>query len=122
MEYSYQFRIYPTEEQKALMAKTFGCCRYVFNYFLDRRKTTYKETGKGLSFKECSRELTALKKELPWLKEVDSTAQQAAVKNLDTAYNNFFSGFKTGRRVGYPRFKTKKRDTPSFKSKNGIVQ
>ena len=86
MEYSYQFRIYPTEEQKALMAKTFGCCRYVFNHFLDRRKTTYKETGKGLSYKECSRELTALKKELPWLKEVDSTALQAALRNLDTAY------------------------------------
>lgn len=118
MEYSYQFRIYPTEEQKVLLAKTFGCCRYVFNYFLNRRKTTYKETGKGLSFKECSRELTALKKELPWLKEVDSTALQAAVKNLDTAYKNFFSGFKTGRRVGYPHFKAKKRDTPSFKSKN----
>ena len=49
MEYSYQFRIYPTEEQKVLMAKTFGCCRYVFNYFLNRRKTTYKETGKGCS-------------------------------------------------------------------------
>lgn len=118
MEYSYQFRIYPTEEQKVLMAKTFGCCRYVFNYFLDRRKTTYKETGKGLSYKECSRELTALKKELPWLKEVDSTALQAAVRNLDTAYKNFFEGLKTGRRVGYPHFKAKKRDARTFKATN----
>lgn len=47
------------------MAKTFGCCRYVFNRFLDKRKTAYKETGTGLSYKECSKELTALKKELP---------------------------------------------------------
>lgn len=118
MEYSYQFRIYPTEEQKVLLAKTFGCCRYVFNYFLDKRKTTYKETGKGLSYKECSRELTALKKELPWLKEVDSTALQAAVRNLDTAYKNFFEGLKTGRRVGYPHFKSKKRDALTFKATN----
>lgn len=118
MEYSYQFRIYPTKEQKVLMAKTFGCCRYVFNYFLSRRKTAYKETGKGLSYKECSRELTVLKKEFPWLKEVDSTALQAAVKNLDTAYKNFFRSFKTGRRVGYPHFKTKKRGALTFKSTN----
>ena len=118
MEYSYRFRIYPTEEQKERMARTFGCCRYVFNYFLDRRKTTYKETGKGLSFKECSRELTALKIELPWLKEVDSTSLQAALSNLDRAYKNFFVSLKTGHRVGYPRFKAKKRDTPSFKAKN----
>ena len=118
MEYSYRFRLYPTEAQEELMAKTFGCCRYVFNRFLDRRKTAYKETGKGLSYKECSKELTALKKELPWLKEVDATALQASLKNLDRAYTNFFKGLKTGRRVGYPQFKAKKRDIPSFKAKN----
>lgn len=100
------------------MAKTFGCCRYVFNRFLDKRKTAYKETGTGLSYKECSKELTALKKELPWLKEVDATALQASLKNLDRAYKNFFTGLKAGRRVGYPQFKTKKRDIPSFKATN----
>ena len=118
MEYSYCFRIYPTEEQKELMAKTFGCCRYVFNYFLNRRQTSYKETGKGISYKECSRELTALKQELHWLREVDATALQSALRSLDTAYKNFFSGLKTGRRVGYPRFKTKKRDIARFKAVN----
>lgn len=112
MEYSYRFRIYPTEEQEELMTKTFGSCRYVFNYFLNRRKTTYNETGRGLSFKECCRELTSLKKALPWLKEVDSTALQAAVQNLDKAYTNFFRGLKTGCRVGYPQ----------FKARNGIFQ
>ena len=118
MEYSYRFRLYPTEAQEELMAKTFGCCRYVFNRFLDRRKTAYKETGTGLSYKECSKELTALKKELPWLKEVDATALQASLKNLDRAYKNFFTGLKAGRRVGYPQFKAKKRDIPSFKATN----
>ena len=61
MEYSYRFRIYPTEKQKELITKTFGCCRYVFNYFLDSRKAVYKVTGKGLPLKDCTRELTALK-------------------------------------------------------------
>ena len=118
MECSYKFRIYPTEKQKALMAKTFGCCRYVFNYFLDRKKAVYKATGKWLSLKECSRELTVLKKELPWLQEVDATSLQASVQSLDRAYVSFFRGLKAGRRVGYPRFKSKKRDTKSYKSKN----
>lgn len=89
MEYSYRFRIYPTEKQKELITKTFGCCRYVFNYFLDRRKAVYKATGKGLPLKDCTRELTALKKGLPWLQEVDATSLQAAVQNLDRAYVNF---------------------------------
>ena len=116
MEYSYRFRIYPTEEQKELMAKTFGCCRYVFNYFLDRRKTVYKATGKGLPLKDCIRELTALKKELPWLQEVDATSLQAAVQNLDRAYVNFFRGLKNGQHIGYPQFKSKKDGFQSFKS------
>ena len=96
MEYSYRFRIYPTEKQKELITKTFGCCRYVFNYFLDRRKAVYKATGKGLPLKDCTRELTALKKGLPWLQEVDATSLQAAVQNLDRAYVNFIRGHKTG--------------------------
>ena len=118
MEYSYRFRIYPTKEQEVLMAKTFGCCRYVFNYFLNRRKTVYKETGKDLSYTECSKELTALKTKLVWLKEIDATALQSALKNLDAAYKNFFRGLKTGHRIGHPHFKTKKQDAYTFKARN----
>lgn len=118
MEYSYRFRIYPTEKQKELITKTFGCCRYVFNYFLDRRKAVYKATGKGLPLKDCTRELTALKKGLPWLQEVDATSLQAAVQNLDRAYVNFFRGLKNGHHIGYPQFKSKKDGSRSFKSKN----
>lgn len=118
MEYSYRFRIYPTEKQKELITKTLGCCRYVFNYFLDRRKAVYKATGKGLPLKDCTRELTALKKGLPWLQEVDATSLQAAVQNLDRAYVNFFRGLKNGHHIGYPQFKSKKDGSRSFKSKN----
>ena len=118
MEYSYRFRIYPTEKQKELITKTFGCCRYVFNYFLDRRKAVYKATGKGLPLKDCTRELAALKNGLPWLQEVDATSLQAAVQNLDRAYVNFFRGLKNGQHIGYPQFKSKKDGSRSFKSKN----
>ena len=115
---AYRFRIYPNKEQQQLMAETFGCCRVVYNYFLDLRQSTYKLTGKGLSYADCSKELTALKKLLPWLKNVDSTALQSALRALDDAYKNYFRGIKTGRYVGYPKFWSKKRDEQSFKTKN----
>lgn len=117
MEYSYRFRLYPNKEQQDLIAKTCGCCRFVYNHFLDRRKTVYAATGKGLTYNACSKELTALKAEYPWLKEVDATALQSSVKNLDNAYRNFFRGLKTGVRAGYPQFK-EKRDKNSFTAKN----
>ena len=59
---AYKFRIYPNKEQEILMAKTIGCSRFVFNYFLARWNDTYKETGKGFTYHSCSAELTQLKK------------------------------------------------------------
>ena len=87
---AYKFRIYPTKEQKILIAKTIGCSRFVFNRFLDQWNHTYKETGKGLTYNSCSAELTQLKKELVWLKEVDSIALQSSLKNLADSYTRFF--------------------------------
>lgn len=83
---AYKFRIYPNKKQEVLIAKTIGSSRFVLNHFLAKWKDTYKETGKSLTFKTCSSQLTQLKKELEWLKEVDSIALQSAVKNLADAY------------------------------------
>ncbi len=104
---AYKFRIYPTEKQEVLIVKTIGCSRFVFNHFLVKWNETYKETGKGLSYGVCSSELPNLKKELPWLKEVDSIAIQSSVKNLLDAYSRFFK---------------KQNDAPCFKSKRNKVQ
>ncbi|HHX96383.1 MAG TPA: helix-turn-helix domain-containing protein [Clostridia bacterium] len=79
---AYKFRIYPNQEQETLIAKTIGCSRFVFNHFLAKWNDTYKETGKGLTYNSCSAQLTQLKKELVWLKEVDSIALQSSLKNL----------------------------------------
>ena len=68
---AFKFRIYPTEEQELLLQKTFGCVRYVYNYFLARRIKDYKENKENIGLCQCSRELTQLKKELEWLKEPD---------------------------------------------------
>lgn len=117
MEYSYKFRIYPNRKQENQILRTFGCCRFVFNYFLAERIEQYKETRKTPTRFQQEKELTALKKSLIWLKEVDSTALKSAVQTLDIAYQNFFRRVKLGQKPGYPRFKSKHDHRQSYKSK-----
>ena len=109
---AYKFRIYPTKEQEILIAKTIGCSRFVFNRFLGQWNDTYKETGKGLTYNSCSAELTQLKKELLWLKEVDSIALQSSLKNLADSYTRFFK-----KQNKAPRFKSKKNKVQSYTTK-----
>ena len=116
MEYSYRFRIYPTKEQEAQIAKTLGCCRYVYNPYLAMRTEIYKDKKESMNYNACSKDMTELKKSLDWLKEVDSTALQA-LKFLDTAYQNFFRRLKKGEKPGYPRFKRKHDSRQIYTSK-----
>jgi putative transposase len=108
---AYKFRIYPTEEQKILIAKTIGCGRFVFNHFLDKWTTSYKNTGKGLTYNSCSSQLTQLKKEIEWLSEVDSTSLQQSLRKLDDAFKRFFK-----KQNKYPKFKSKNNPVQSFKT------
>ena len=120
MEKAYKFRIYPTIEQATLFEKTFGCCRFVYNDTLAARMMLYKDTGESLSKKEMIKRLPALKAANPWLKEVDSIALQASIENLDAAYRNFFRGLAEGRKVGAPKFKSKKRSKAAYHTKQNI--
>jgi len=115
---AYKFRIYPNKEQEILINKTFGCSRFVFNHFLAKWDNTYKEAGKGLTYNSCSAQLTQLKKELTWLKEVDSIALQSSLKNLADAYSRFFK-----KQNDRPRFKSKKNKVQSYTTKytNGNI-
>ena len=117
MEYSYRFRIYPTKEQEVQIAKTLGCCRYVYNHYLAMRAQIYKDKKESMNYNACSKDMTELKKSLDWLKEVDSTALQSALRFLDTAYQNFFRRLKKGEKPGYPRFKRKHDSGQSYTSK-----
>ena len=117
MEKCYKYRIYPSAGQREIIAKIFGCCRFVFNRFLAGRIEAYKTDKKTLSRFEQDKNLTVLKKELEWLREADSTALQAVVQNLDTAYQNFFRRVKTGETPGFPKFKSKRGNRKSYKSK-----
>lgn len=112
---AYKFRIFPNKQQQILINKTFGCCRFVYNHFLNRRKKVYEEENKTLSYNACSTELTQLKKELVWLKEVDSTALQTSLKDLDSSFKKFFK-----EKLGYPRHKSKKNLVQSYTSKMNI--
>lgn len=120
MEYSYKFRIYPTHAQENLIQRTFGCCRFVFNHFLAERMEQYKQTGKSPTRFQQDKFLTALKKDLEWLREVDATALQSSLQSLDVAYRNFFRRVKQGQKPGYPQFKSKRNRRQSYKSKCNV--
>ena len=95
---SYKYRINPTDKQKEQLEKTFGCARYVFNYYLDRKDKLYKEEQKSLSKIDCNNHLNReLKEQYSWLKEVDKFALTNSIFNLHTAYNNFFRNVKQGK-------------------------
>lgn len=121
MEYSYKFRIYPNSEQRALIARTFGCARYVYNHFLNLRKETYEASGETIGYVKSSALLTQLKKELTWLKEVDSIPLQESLRDLDFAYQGFFRRVKNGEKPGYPRFKSKRDRRKSYKTKQHVA-
>jgi len=120
MEKAYKFRIYPNKEQEILIQKTFGCTRFVYNHYLAKKIERYKSDKQTFSYGSCSSDMTQLKKEIEWLKEVDSTALQSSLKNLNTAYENFFKGCKNSKKVGFPKFKSKRNNYKSYKSKMNI--
>ena len=98
---AYKLRIYPTDSQRELIEKTFGCTRYIYNNFLAERKNKYEESKTKVHVYEQLKELTDLKREKEWLREIDSCALQACVYNLDDSFQGFFRG------KGYPKFRAK---------------
>lgn len=102
---AYKYRIYPTEERKVLFAKTFGCCRFVYNWALNLKIEAYKQEKKSIGNVEMiNRMRSELKAEYEWLSEVNSQSLQSALRNLDTACKNFFRDTHT---VGFPKFKNR---------------
>ena len=110
MEKAYRFRFYPTKTQIEKLNCTFGCVRFVYNYFLSLKQELYNKEKKSMSYNECSKVLTALKQEKEWLKDVDKFSLQNSLKDLDKAYKNFFRG------SGYPKFKSKKDNRKSYRT------
>lgn len=118
---AFKHRVYPTSEQSLLLAKSFGCARWFYNYALNLTSEIYKQTGKGLSRNEIIKLLPSLKKEYEWLTEAPSQVLQQAALNLSSAFLNFFEG-----RAKYPNFKKKQnrqsiRFPQGCKLKDGVL-
>src|SRR5260370_42440161 len=99
---AYQYRWYPTEEQARILAHTFGCARYVYNWALRLRTDAYYQDQQRLGYHETSARLTLLKQldDQSFLNEVAAVPLQQALRHLDRAFRNFFEG-----RANYPTFK-----------------
>jgi putative transposase len=102
---AYKFRVYPTNEQKQMLARTFGCCRVVYNWALRQKTDAYYKEQKRLYYKDLSALLPDLKKQEAycWLNDVASVPLQQALRHLDKAFINFFEG-----RGDYPSYKKKR--------------
>ncbi|MFM0078455.1 IS200/IS605 family element RNA-guided endonuclease TnpB [Paraburkholderia sediminicola] len=101
---AYRFRFYPTAEQEAILARTFGCARFAYNHMLRLRTDAWYQRQERVGYHETSAALTALKKtpEHTWLNEVSSVPVQQALRHLQTAFANFFA-----KRAKYPNFRRK---------------
>ena len=108
---AYKYRIYPTKQQEVLVAKHLGCCRFIYNYALDKKVKAYQKDRTNISWYEIKKELPKMKKseEYCWLSEVNSASLQMSLANLDSAFVKFFREKK-----GFPKFKSKKDSKQSF--------
>jgi putative transposase len=116
---AYKFRIYPNEKQIEIIEKSFGCSRFVYNHFLNQRNEVYTSEKRCMKYTEQQNQLPSMKKDFVWLKEVDSTSLQISLRNLDTAFKNFFQG-----RADRPKFKSRRNNYKSYTSNyvnNNIV-
>lgn len=102
---SRKFRAYPTEDQKALLARTFGAARFVWNSILDWRGKQYAINGVKINYVKSAARLTEMKNsgEFPWLCDVSAVALQQSLRSQDKAFSNFFA-----KKSRYPRFKSKR--------------
>ena len=102
MNKSFKVRIYPNQKQQALIDKTFGHTRYLYNFMLNLKQKLYKFSKLSLRYYDASKILTELKKHKSWLCEVDKCSLQECLKDLDYAYKKYFDG------AGFPKFKSKR--------------
>ena len=121
---TYHYRLDPTAEQEVQLKRFAGARRFVWNWALNRKREHYRETGKTLSYNDLAAELTRLKQQpaTAWLREMDSQLLQQTLRDLDSAYQHFFRRARNGdRKKGFPKFKSKKTDTPRFRIPQRVV-
>jgi putative transposase len=105
MRAAYQCRAYPDQAQQAVLNRTFGCIRVVWNRILIARRSRWHQERMGTSYAESDRALTSMKRDpqLAFLAEVSSVPLQQALRHQHQAFAAFF-----GKRARYPRFKSRR--------------
>jgi putative transposase len=126
MKARYQYRLYPTNQQKRLLSQLFGCVRVVWNDTLAYCQELYRQGEKKPKYTELSKRLTQIKKtkEKQWLTEVSSIPLQQSLRDLETAYSNFFAsckGERKGNKVKPPKFKKRKSKQSARFTDNGFT-
>lgn len=106
---AFKYRIYPSREQEKLIAKHIGSSRFIYNLALETKQMAYSGSKTNLSRYELSAQIPELKKECPWLKEVNAQSLQKTLINLDNAFSGFFKG-----QAAFPNRKSKKSARQSF--------
>ncbi len=112
---AYKYRFYPTDEQRIILAQTFGCVRFVYNWGLHTHSVAYRERGERLYYNDLAAMLPDLKKAYPWLGEVSSVPIQQSLRHLDKAFKHFFEG-----RAKYPTFKKKQNSQSATYASNAF--
>ena len=115
---AYKAELRPTAEQVELLARHCGTARFAFNFALGRKIDHYEKTGKALPYREIDAEFNAKKRsgeEFEWANGVSKWSHQNAIRDCEKAFQNFFQGIKGGKKVGFPRFKSKHRSTPKYR-------
>ena len=116
--YPYKFKLKPTEEQREVFRQYAGTRRYLWNNMLDERNKTYEYTGSSPSMYKQKKRLTKLKnnsEEHEWMKDIHSQVLQETVRDLDSAFEDFFN-----KSHGYPNFKSKKEIKQTFRFPQGV--
>ena len=108
---AYKFRLYPNNKQIELIQKTFGCSRFVYNYYLGKKKMLYEEKKESLSCFDMIKDLKNLYIEYPFLKEVDSCSLRCSLFHLEDAFKRFNKGLGE-----YPKFRGKYTSRRSYKT------
>ena len=106
-------KMYPNQDNKILLNKTMGCCRFVYNNCLVYRKNSYEIDKISINSTKSINYITELKKTNEFLKDVHSKILQQSVIDMNKAYDNFFKTKK-----GYPKFKRKHDNKQSFRFPN----